>query len=37
VVINRDNKEFHARDGLVDIIRLAGLPMFHEIPYSRHA
>jgi deoxyadenosine/deoxycytidine kinase len=37
VVINRDNKEFHERDGLVDIIRLAGLPMFHEIPYSRHA
>ena len=35
VVINRDNKEFHERDGLVDIIRLAGLPMFREIPYSR--
>ena len=34
-VINRDNKEFHEREGLVDIIRLAGLPMFHEIPYVR--
>jgi deoxyadenosine/deoxycytidine kinase len=35
VVINRDNKEFHERGGLVDIIRLAGLPMFREIPYLR--
>jgi deoxyadenosine/deoxycytidine kinase len=35
VVINRDNKEFHERGGLVDIIRLADLPMFLEIPYSR--
>ena len=35
VVINRDNKEFHERDGLVDIITLAGLPMFREIPYQR--
>lgn len=37
VVINRDNKEFHERDGLLDIIRLAGLPMFLEIPYSRQS
>lgn len=35
VVINRDNKEFHERGGLVDIIRLARLPMFREIPYAR--
>ena len=33
VVINRDAKEFHERQGLVDIITLAGLPMFTEIPY----
>lgn len=35
VVIDRDQKEFHERDGLVDIISLAGLPMFTEIPYGR--
>ena len=35
VVINRDSKEFHDRQGLVDIITLAGLPMFPEIPYNR--
>ena len=35
VVIDRDQKEFHERDGLVDIITLAGLPMFEEIPYER--
>ena len=35
VVINRDHKEFHERDGLVDIIRMAGLPMFKEIPYAK--
>jgi deoxyadenosine/deoxycytidine kinase len=35
VVINRDNKEFHEREGLVDIITLARLPMFREIPYKR--
>jgi deoxyadenosine/deoxycytidine kinase len=35
VVIDRDSKEFHERSGLVDIIRMAGLPMFAEIPYSR--
>jgi deoxyadenosine/deoxycytidine kinase len=33
VVIDRDSKEFHERQGLVDIISLAGLPMFREIPY----
>lgn len=35
VVIDRDHKEFHERRGLVDIIRIAGLPMFREIPYDR--
>lgn len=35
VVINRDNKEFHEREGLLDIIGLARLPMFREIPYRR--
>lgn len=35
IVINRDNKEFHERSGLVDIIKTAGLPMFDEIPYRR--
>ena len=35
IVIDRDSKEFHERQGLLDIIRLAGLPMFREIPYSR--
>jgi deoxyadenosine/deoxycytidine kinase len=35
VVIDRDSKEFHERQGLVDIIRIAGLPMFEEIPYAR--
>jgi deoxyadenosine/deoxycytidine kinase len=35
VVINRDSKEFHERQGLVDIITLARLPMFPEIPYQR--
>ena len=35
IVIDRDNKEFHERDGLVDIITTAALPMFAEIPYHR--
>jgi len=34
VVIDRDNKEFHDRAGLLDIIRLAALPGFREIPYQ---
>ena len=33
VVIDRDGKEFHHRAGLLEIIRLAGLPPFAEIPY----
>ena len=35
VLINRDSKEFHERQGLVDIITLSGLPMFKELPYRR--
>jgi deoxyadenosine/deoxycytidine kinase len=35
VVIDRDGKEFHERSGLTDIIKVARLPMFHEIPYER--
>jgi deoxyadenosine/deoxycytidine kinase len=34
VVVDRDHREFHDRDGLVEIIRLANLPMFREIPYE---
>jgi deoxyadenosine/deoxycytidine kinase len=37
IVIDRDSKEFHERSGLVDIIAMAGLPMFNEIPYHRRA
>lgn len=33
VVIDRDNKEFHHRDGLMAIVKAAGLPPFREIPY----
>jgi deoxyadenosine/deoxycytidine kinase len=35
VVIDRDNKEFHDRAGLLAIVEAAGLPMFEEIPYTR--
>jgi hypothetical protein len=35
IVIDRDGIEFHERDGLLDVIEAAGLPMFHEIPYER--
>jgi deoxyadenosine/deoxycytidine kinase len=35
IVIDRDSKEFHERSGLLDIIAIAGLPMFEEIPYRR--
>jgi deoxyadenosine/deoxycytidine kinase len=35
VVINRDGKEFHDRDGLNYIIAAAGLPPFNEIAYTR--
>jgi len=35
IVIDRDGKEFHDRDGLLHIIEAAGLPPFREIPYDR--
>ena len=35
IVIDRDGMEFHERGGLLDIIKGAGLPMHHEIPYQR--
>ena len=34
IVIDRDNMEFHERDGLTHVVRVAGLPMFDEIPYE---
>jgi deoxyadenosine/deoxycytidine kinase len=34
IVINRDSKEFHDREGLEYIIEAAGLPPFTEIPYE---
>lgn len=33
VVINRDGMEFHDRAALLEIVDLAGLPPFTEIPY----
>jgi hypothetical protein len=35
ILINRDSKVFHERDGLLGIISAAGLPMFEEIPYRQ--
>jgi deoxyadenosine/deoxycytidine kinase len=35
IVINRDGREFHSREGLVHIIEAASLPAFREIPYQR--
>jgi deoxyadenosine/deoxycytidine kinase len=35
VVIDRDGREFHTREGLAHIIAVAGLPPFREIPYHR--
>ena len=35
IVIDRDHMEFHERDGLMDIIRAARLPMFREVPYRQ--
>jgi deoxyadenosine/deoxycytidine kinase len=34
VVIDRDGREFHERADLVEIVRLARLPPFEEIPYD---
>jgi nicotinamide riboside kinase len=36
IVIDRDSKEFHERRGLLEIVAIAGLPMFEEIPYRRN-
>ena len=33
VVIDRDGREFHERFDLLEIIRIAGLPIFTDIPY----
>jgi broad-specificity NMP kinase len=35
VVIERDDKEFHERTSLLEIIRAADLPPFPQIPYRR--
>jgi len=35
VVIDRDGREFHERFDLLEVIRLAGLPMFDDIPYEQ--
>ena len=35
VLIDRDGREFHERFDLLEIIRMAGLPMFTEIPYEQ--
>ena len=35
VLIDRDGKEFHEREGLLHVIRAASLPMFKEIPYEQ--
>lgn len=35
VVIDRDGKEFHDRAGLDEIIRLADLPPYREVPYRQ--
>jgi nicotinamide riboside kinase len=35
VVVDRDSKEFHDRDGLLDVIRAASLPPFVEITYEQ--
>jgi deoxyadenosine/deoxycytidine kinase len=35
VVIDRDGREFHERGDLLDIIGIARLPMFTEVPYHQ--
>ena len=35
VLIDRDGMEFHAREGLMRIIAVAGLPQFRDIPYRQ--
>lgn len=33
IVLNRDGIEFHEREGLLQVIKAAGIPPFAEIPY----
>lgn len=35
VVVERDGMEFHTREGLLAIVKAAGLPRFPEIPYEQ--
>jgi hypothetical protein len=35
ILIDRDHREFHHREGLLAIIDAAGLPPFNEVPYRR--
>ena len=35
VVVDRDGREFHERFDLLEVIRLARLPMFNDIPYEQ--
>ena len=35
VVVDRDRMEFHERCGLMEVIVVAGIPVFYEIPYRR--
>jgi deoxyadenosine/deoxycytidine kinase len=35
VVIDRDGMEFHERNSLLGIVKTAGLPAHHEVPYRR--
>lgn len=34
IVFNRDHREFHNREALLEVIDAAGLPPFHEVPYE---
>lgn len=33
ILINRDRREFHDREALLDVIQIAGLPAFPEVQY----
>lgn len=35
VLINRDHREFHSRDALLEIVAAADLPPFEEVPYEQ--
>jgi len=34
IVINRDHREFHNRQALVEVVRAAELPPFRDVPYE---